>query len=98
VLKRILRGRLTFTPRVDLQGYDFLGPTRFDKLFTGVAIPPPASLAADDKRGTETIGPDDTFDGDYGRLLDDAITRKGSCARRDLNPRPTGSKPAALSS
>jgi hypothetical protein len=46
---------------------------------------------------TEEIGPEDTFEGDYGRLLEAATTRKGYCARRDLNPRPTGSKPAALS-
>jgi hypothetical protein len=43
VLQRILRGRLTFTPRVDpisgeADGYDFSGPTRFDKLFTGIAV------------------------------------------------------------
>ena len=29
--------------------------------------------------------------------LDDAIGRKGVCARRESNPRPTGSKPVALS-
>jgi hypothetical protein len=43
VLQRILCARLTFTPRVNpisgvVDGYDFEGPTRFDKLFTGIAV------------------------------------------------------------
>ena len=42
VLQRILRGRLTLTPRIDrhsgeMVGYNFEGPTRFDKLFAGIA-------------------------------------------------------------
>jgi hypothetical protein len=46
VLQRILRGRLTFTPRMHVitgepDGYDFTGPTRFDKLFTGIAVETP---------------------------------------------------------
>jgi hypothetical protein len=44
VLQRTLRGRLTFTPRRDGLGYDFSGPTRFDKLFTGVTCPPSARV------------------------------------------------------
>jgi len=32
VLQRVLRGRLTFWPRADGQGYDFAGATRFDRL------------------------------------------------------------------
>lgn len=39
VLQRILCGRLTFTPRADGDGYDFTAPTRFDKLFAGIAAP-----------------------------------------------------------
>ena len=46
--------------------------------------------------GDREYRPRDTFDGDYGRLLDRAF-QKGWCARRDSNPRPTGSKPVALS-
>jgi hypothetical protein len=103
VLQRILRGRLTFTPRVnevsgDVDGYEFEGPTRFDKLFSGIAVERPKDLDPNDLAGTEDIGPEDTGDGDYGRLLEAAITRKGWCARRESNPRPTGSKPVALSS
>jgi site-specific DNA recombinase len=69
VLQRVLRGRLTFTPREDGRGYDFTGPTRFDKLFSGIVVPRPGFIKTD-HRGTEHIGPEDTFDGDYGRLLD----------------------------
>ena len=93
VLQRLLDGRLTFTPRADGQGYDFGGPTRFDKLFTGIVVPRPAFITGNG--GTTHIGPEDTFDGDYGRLLETAL--KGKCARRDSNPRPTASKAGALS-
>src|SRR5439155_2389014 len=41
VLQRIIRGRITFTPRKDGTGYDFSAETRFDRLFTGVAQPVP---------------------------------------------------------
>ncbi len=80
VLQRILRGRLTFTPRVnpisgEPDGYDFTGPTRFDKLFTGIAVERPAWLVPGDITGCEDIGPEDTFDGDYGRLRDRAYER-----------------------
>lgn len=102
VLQRILTGRVTFTPRVnpisgEADGYDFEASTRFDKLFTGIAVERPA-WATGSRAGYEDIGPEDTFEGDYGRLLEAAFTRKGWCARRDSNPRPTGSKPDALSS
>ena len=76
VLQRILRGRLTFTPREDGQGYDFEGPTRFDKLFTGMVCEVPAWVKAyTGKTGFEDTGPEDTFDGDYGRLLDRAYEK-----------------------
>lgn len=51
-------------------GYDFEGPTRFDKLFSGIAVERPKLLVRGDTTGCESIGPEDTFDGDYGRLLD----------------------------
>jgi hypothetical protein len=89
VLQRILRGRLTFTPREDGQGYDFEGPTRFDKLFSGMVCEVPAWVKAyTGKTGFEDTGPEDTFDGDYGRLLEAASMRKGVCTRQDLNLRP----------
>ena len=95
VLQRIIRGRILFTPRPDGRGYDFSAPTRFDKLFAGVACPVPAWMPEADP--SEPLGPEETLEGDYGRLLEAAMSRKGWCARRDLNPRPTGSKPGALS-
>jgi site-specific DNA recombinase len=73
VLQRILRGRLVFTPRPDpitgeIDGYDFTGETRFDKLFTGIAVETPAWVPNDGSG--EVFNAEDTFDGDYGRLLD----------------------------
>jgi hypothetical protein len=73
VLQRILRGRLTFTPQIEtgeMVGYKFEGPTRFDKLFAGIAGPAPKYVDRSGRAGTEHIGPEDTFEGDYGRLLD----------------------------
>jgi hypothetical protein len=66
---------LTFTPRCnefsgELDGYEFEGPTRFDKLFTGIAFARPKDIDSNDKTGIEDLGPEDTFDGDYGRLLE----------------------------
>ncbi len=68
VLQRVLQGRVTFTPAG--AGYDFLAPTRFDKLFSGVVAPVPAWVALGDRRGTEHIRPEDTHDVDYGSLLE----------------------------
>jgi site-specific DNA recombinase len=89
VLQRVLRGRITFTPLGDGHGYEFSGPTRFDRLFTGVVVPRPAFLKDGDVRGTEHIGAEDTFDGDYGRLLERAtqLTDKGWRPWWDSNPR-----------
>ena len=92
VLQRVLRGRLTFRQRADGRGYDFSRPTRFDKLFTGIVVERPAFIMRGDTRGTEQIGPEDTFDADDGRLPDctysvtDNVSRniaeKGSVPRR----------------
>ena len=60
---------LTFTPLEGGGGYRFTAPTRFDRLFTGITIGRPTYLQADDRRGTTHIRPEDTCDGDYGRLL-----------------------------
>jgi hypothetical protein len=43
---------------------------------TGIAVPPvplPSWMPRGDVRDVEDIGPDDTFDGDYGRLLEQAM-------------------------
>lgn len=97
VLQRILRGRVTFTPRSDADGYHFSAPTRFDKLFTGIACEGrPGWLAPSDLRGTDKIGVNDTLDSDYGRVLEVAL--KGWCARQDSNLWPTAPEAVALSS
>ena len=98
VIQRVVRGRLTFTPRVDGDGYEFTAPTRFDRLFSGIVTPRGKEWDHFVGRtGLEHLTPEDTFDADYGRLLEAASSRKGWCARRDSNPRPIGSKPIALS-
>jgi hypothetical protein len=87
VLQRVLRGRLVFTPRADGNGYDFSGPTRFDKLFSGIAVERPSFIPRG-ARGTEHITPDDTLDSDYGRLLERicGTTENGWRPQRDSNP------------
>ena len=64
---------------------------------TAFVVPRP-SFIPDGNLGAEHIGPDDTIAADYGRLPG-RVPFEGSewRARRDSNPRPTGSKPAALS-
>ena len=79
-LKRIVCGRLILTPRVrahvltgEPDGYDFEGPTLFDNLFTVIAVETPRWIKEDiGTTGCEGIGPEDTFDGNYGRLLERA--------------------------
>ena len=68
VLQRVLSGRIVFKPNAEGTGYDFVAPTRFDRLFTGIAVPSTAPDWMPTVMHTE-IGPDDTLDGDYGRLL-----------------------------
>ena len=76
----MLRGRIIFTPREDGRGYDFSAPTRFDRLFTGIIVKRPDFIRLGDLGGTEHIGVEDTFDGDYGRLLERAYQRVcGKC-------------------
>jgi site-specific DNA recombinase len=82
VLQRILRGRITFTPRADGQGYDFTAPTRFDRLFTGVAVKRPAWVP-DGPR--PVLRPEDTFDSDYGLLLE-RVCGKGMASPRGTDP------------
>jgi hypothetical protein len=65
VLQRILRGRITFKPRADGDGYDFTAPTRFDRLFAGIVASRPDPEAGV-RTGLEHIGPEDTFDADCG--------------------------------
>ena len=80
VLQRILRGRLTFTLRRnemsgEIDGYEFEATTRFDQLFSGIAVDRPANLDPRDLTGIEGIGPEDTGEADFGRLLDRAYDK-----------------------
>ena len=99
VLQRVLQGRIVFTPDADLGGYTFEAPTRFDKLFTGIAAPIPDYIDRNDHSGKEHITPADTFDADYSALLAQAQrTWKGWRARQDSNLRPLAPEANALSS
>jgi len=78
----VLRGRITFTPKCG--GYEFEAPTRFDELFLGVGVETEMEVGY---AGTERIGPDDTFDADYGRLLEAVQNRgKGLASPREFIP------------
>ena len=84
VRHRVLRGRLTFTPsrneisgRID--GYEFEATTRFDQLFSGIAVERPANLDPHDLTGTEDIGTEThtgTGEADFGRQLERAYEKK----------------------
>jgi hypothetical protein len=50
-------------------GYEFEAPTRFDKLFAGVAFKRPAGLPYSTD-GVGDIRPEDTLDADYGVMLE----------------------------
>ena len=69
-----------FTPKDG--GYTFEAETRFGRLFAGVAVPLPDWMPTG-TAGTEGIRPDDTFDCDYGRLLE---LRKGVTSPEGPNP------------
>ena len=59
---------------------------RFDKLFSGVLVePPPAWVDPSDRMGKEHLGPEDTFDGDYGRLLEQVQDGKWLASPRGTN-------------
>jgi hypothetical protein len=55
-LQRVIRERIVFTAVGD--GYTFEAATRFDRLFTGIAVPRPAWIPFD-TTGTEHIRPED---------------------------------------
>jgi len=68
VIQRIVKGRITFEPKG--ASYNFWAETRFEKLFAGCFSPRPKWLAKGQTTGLEHLGPEDTLDADYGRLLD----------------------------
>ena len=84
VLQRVVDGRITFTPNGG--GYTFEASTRFDKLFSGVACELPCWVNPEDNSGKEHLTPEDTFDGDYGRLLERAYDGKGLASPTGFEP------------
>ena len=82
-----MRKRLRIGFLAAMIGLTFDASTRFDKLFSGVACELPCWVNPEDNRGKEHLTPEDTFDGDYGRLLERAYDGKGlaSPTGRELN-------------
>jgi hypothetical protein len=81
VLQKILRGRLTFTPRVndvsgEIDGYEFEGETRFDQLFEGITVERPRNLDPNDRTGTENITELDTWEARLNELMIDTREKK----------------------
>ena len=77
-------GAITFTP--SRQGYTFSAQTRFDRLFTGIVAPRPEWLPRGAPRGLGHLTDDETREGDYGRLLEVAVSREREWrARQDSN-------------
>jgi len=68
VLQRVLQGRIVFRPR-EGGGYDYSCETRFDKLFTGIVVQRPSFVP---EGSNVALSPEDTWDSDYGRILEDA--------------------------
>jgi hypothetical protein len=85
VLQRVIQGRIVFIPRpadpLSTDGYDFEAPTRFDKLFNGIAVRRPGGLTPGDITGCEGISPADTFDADYGSLLEQVYGKRVGARR-----------------
>jgi hypothetical protein len=63
-------GRGTWTNPISgaIDGYEFQAETRFDRLFSEVALERPTAIGPHDRTGCEGIGVEDTFDADYRRL------------------------------
>ena len=60
-----------FRRRATGDGYDFTATTRFDRLFSGLAVERPTFMPPyGDRTGLEHLTAEDTFDADYGRLLE----------------------------
>ena len=110
VLQRLFDQRIVFTPRpfetdpkrVAEQfrsggGYDFKVKTRYDRLFTGVAVPKPSFITVRTE-GTEHLTPEDTFDGDYGSLLEEAQNRADGLDLRHAKKRKTDQNCAVVAS
>ena len=81
-----MRKRLRIGFLAAMIGLTFDASTRFDKLFSGVACELPCWVNPEDNSGKEHLTPEDTFDGDYGRLLERAYDGKGLASPRGNHP------------
>jgi len=95
VIQRIVQGRITFTPTQspfgkEIDSYVFEAPTRFDKLYCGVATPRPVFVAPGGTAGREGIKSGEGFE-DYGRLLERAAHRLETTSKGGSSP--TGFEP-----
>jgi len=82
VIERLIVGRIEFTLRHnevsdEVDGYAFEAVTRFDHLFTGIAVERPRNLDPMDRTGLDEIRPEDTMDAEYSQVLEQAY-RKSS--------------------
>ena len=72
-----------FTPRADSRGYDFTGPTRFDKQFTGIVVARPAFVQMSTHRRLEENGVHHAEDRSVGASVSNvASVNTGVRARR----------------
>jgi hypothetical protein len=81
VLQRIIPGRITFTPRVSpitgqIDAYDFSAPTRFDKLFTGLAMERPKSMPYSTDGCEGIMAMETPGEADYGVCLSAPTARR----------------------
>jgi hypothetical protein len=74
VLQRILKGRILFTP--EGPGYAFEAPTRFDRIFAGVAFTLPPFVDRNDTTGKEDITMEETGEAEWGRRLDAVLAAR----------------------
>jgi hypothetical protein len=77
VIERLIVGRIKFTLRQnevsdEVDGYAFEAVTRFDRLFTGIAVERPRNLDPMDRTGLDDIRPEDTMDAEYSQVLEQA--------------------------
>jgi hypothetical protein len=91
-LQRVPRGRIVFTPNAACDGDDFEAPTRFDRLFVGCVAPAQPRPAWMPLVSHSEIGPNDTIDGDYARLLERAMEQ--ILRKRDGEPKFSELEPA----
>ena len=87
VIQRIIVGRITFTLRCnevsdEIDGYDFEAITRFDNLFTGIAVERPKNFDPRNRAGLDDIRPEDTFEAEYSGFWNARTTAEPAKGRK----------------